>query len=55
MNLCDNDHEQIVFEGSPCPLCEANDNVAELGSEVDDLQSQIDQMRDEYAELEDQL
>jgi len=27
MDLCDKDHEEIVFAGSACPLCEARKEI----------------------------
>ena len=27
MDLCDKDHEEIVFAGSSCPLCEARKEI----------------------------
>lgn len=36
MNICDSSHDEIVFEGRQCPLCEA---VAEIDALKEKLSS----------------
>ena len=38
MWLCSDDHEEIVYTGrrNSCPLCHANDQVAELEKQLDE-------------------
>ena len=49
MKLCDENHDEICFEGNnhtDCPLCklieEKEDEAAELQSEIDVLQQEVD-------------
>lgn len=40
MNVCDNySHEEIVYTGRKCPLCEALETIAGLESQVADLEA----------------
>ena len=45
MNLCDDGHQEICFEGGKCPLCEIvkekDTQIKELTSEIGDLKSRI--------------
>jgi hypothetical protein len=36
MFLCDNDHEEICYEGRGCPLCDANQEIEELKGELEE-------------------
>lgn len=41
MNVCGfYGHEEIVYTGRKCPLCEALEIIAALTSQVEDLESQ---------------
>jgi hypothetical protein len=45
MNLCSNNHDEIVYEGGhyvKCPLCEANDKIEELKDDIRELQEAFD-------------
>lgn len=35
MNICANNHDEIVFEGKLCPLCEALADIEALEKEID--------------------
>ena len=35
--ICEEKHEQIVFLGEPCPLCDALEKIEELEQEVSGL------------------
>ena len=45
MEICNNEHDEIVFEKgsrySPCPLCEANSKIIELEKEVINLTEEM--------------
>jgi hypothetical protein len=43
MNTCDLNHEKIVFEGSDCPLCEANDLIYELKIKLNVVSDDFDE------------
>ena len=38
MNICNNDHEEICYEGRICPLCDMRDDLL---SEIEDLKKEI--------------
>ena len=45
MNLCSENHDEIVYEGGryvKCPLCEANDKIRELERDLEQLQEEFD-------------
>jgi hypothetical protein len=43
METCNNRrHEQIVYEGGACPLCEAIDQIEELKKEKENLQYELE-------------
>jgi len=49
MNLCNEKHDEVCFEGRICPVCEKMNEIAvlegditELKQQVKDLESQVD-------------
>lgn len=55
MNLCDDEHEEVCYEGPFCPVCNLltekeniidslKDKVTDLEEQVIDLQSQLDNL-----------
>lgn len=42
MNLCNEKHEEICFEGRKCPLCDMRDD---LNHEVDSLMKELDAIK----------
>lgn len=40
MNLCNDGHDEICYEGRKCPACVLKDENEELRSEVDRLKEQ---------------
>lgn len=46
MKICDEAHDEIVFDNKYCPLCEALDNVKELEKEVGNLQDDLTRAND---------
>mgnify|MGYP001609536259 CR=1 FL=1 len=45
MKIC-NEHEEIVYEGKYCPLCEALENVKQLEEELQKTQNELDEAKD---------
>lgn len=45
--LCAKDHDEIVYDGSVCPLCKALKNIEELEGEKDDLQIRVSDLEAE--------
>lgn len=46
MKICDDDHDEIVFDGKDCPLCYTLGNVQELEKEVSNLQEDCTRLND---------
>lgn len=46
MNLCDDNHQEVVYECGTCPVCAKDD-------EVDRLEREIESLRDKIRELEE--
>lgn len=41
MEICSNNHDEIVFSTRYCPLCSANDKIEGLESEIVELNDKI--------------
>ncbi len=41
MEICNSGHQEIVYDGVTCPLCEALEDNMNLEAEVEDLQTQL--------------
>ena len=52
MNLCSDGHEEVVYEGQKCPVCEI---VKEKDSMIGDLQNDIEALKMEINELNSQI
>lgn len=52
MNLCNEDHDEVCYEGHKCPCCELR---KELESTIASLESDVSKLEDEVTELNDQL
>jgi len=48
MNLCNDDHDEICFEGRKCPLCEMR---ADKDKEIEELVRKVDDLKDEIGSL----
>jgi hypothetical protein len=44
MNLCNNNHQEVCFEGRECPLCQS---VKELQQEIDALLEERDHLKEQ--------
>jgi len=47
MELCGDGHEEICFDCRNCPVCEAQDEIADLEDRIIDLENEIDELRTE--------
>lgn len=47
MELCEETHEPIVYNGRACPLCGAIEDRASVESAYDDAQEEIKNLREE--------
>lgn len=43
MEICDDDHDGIVFDGKICPLCEALVQIKVLDEEIADLKKEMEE------------
>jgi len=45
MNLCDNQHDEICYDGRLCPVCDLRDDleqtIAELNQKIDELEAEL--------------
>lgn len=41
MEICTNNHEEIVYDSNPCPLCEAIDRNNVLEEIISELEQEI--------------
>ena len=41
MNLCDDGHEEVCFEGRNCPVCEKIEEIRVLEEEIRYLKSRL--------------
>lgn len=55
MNICSNEHQEIAYEGSSCPLCEKLNEVGYLISDLNDAIRNVDKFRDRCLQLEDEV
>ena len=53
MQICDDGHDEICFEGKDCPLCKATQQIEELEKDNERLQEDIDGLEEELEELKD--
>lgn len=47
MNLCNDGHEEICYEGRNCPVCESKKEIDRLERETEDLRDEIKEMKDD--------
>ena len=56
LQVCDSDHEEIVYDGRKCPICillkEKDSDIESLEDEVDDLKSKIEDLTNKISEME---
>jgi len=41
MDICSYEHDEIVYDARYCPLCEAQEKIAELEKELDETRDQL--------------
>jgi ubiquinone biosynthesis protein UbiJ len=49
MNLCDDGHREVCFEGRDCPVCE---KVDEFKEQVTDLEKQVESLENRLEEAQ---
>jgi transcription initiation factor IIE alpha subunit len=41
MNLCNNSHDEVCYEGRSCPACEKQNEINDLNAVIEDLNNTI--------------
>ena len=42
MRICSDGHDEIVYDGQPCPVCALQIQIIDLKDEVEELQGELD-------------
>ena len=54
MELCDDGHDEVCYEGRTCPACRAahylQKDIQQLEKRVEDLLDEIERLKDEHEE-----
>lgn len=50
MELCEENHDAIVFEGKSCPLCEVIDENEGLHESIENLEGKVAELQEEIDE-----
>ena len=51
MNLCNDGHDEVCFEGRQCPACDMKDLVEEKVDEIARMEKTIGELEEEIQEL----
>jgi len=52
MNICDDGHDEVCYDGGNCPCCDLMYENGEIESERDDLQDQVESLENTISDLE---
>lgn len=59
MNLCDNGHEEVCFDGRHCPMCSMieayEDSIENLNKEVQAVSKELETKTEEFDSLFDEV
>ncbi len=47
MDVCDRTHEEIVYNGRSCPLCDAKEKIEQLTDKTIELEGTIEKLNQE--------
>ena len=50
MNICAAGHDEIIYEGMPCPLCESISATEDAETKITDLEEEIEKLTSDAAE-----
>lgn len=54
MFVCDNGHEDIVYNSGGCPLCNTLEELTEAKADLEDAQNELEEVKEELEELEEE-
>lgn len=58
MYLCSDDHDEVCYEGTDCPMCELkvewNEQIKEMESKINSLESEIENLQGQLDEVKAQ-
>ncbi len=46
MNLCNNDHDEVCYEGRVCPVCDKMTHIESLKDDIATLEKEIEELKD---------
>jgi len=52
MNLCNNNHDEVCFEGRFCPVCELQKDFDSVLEEKNNLKDEIKDLENQVSDLE---
>ena len=52
MYLCDDGHDEIVYDGAHCPVCEEQKRTSDLEDQIFDLKEENDDLKNQLKEKE---
>lgn len=55
MYTCDDGHDEIVYEGVKCPLCDLLEEHRDLDEQCEDLKKETEGLKEEITSLKDEL
>ena len=47
MNLCDDGHDEVCYDGRDCPVCEVLKKMSDMEDEIYDLKETIEDLNKE--------
>lgn len=54
MNLCDDGHDEVCYEGRHCPCCkiiaDKDEEISSLGDQISTLEGEVSELKNEIAE-----
>ncbi len=55
MEMCDDGHDEIVYEYGKCPICEIENETEELEGRIENLEEEVDERNNIISDLELEL
>ncbi len=55
MELCNDGHNEIVYQTQECPLCTAKEEIETLSEEIDSLREEMKEKNEEILSLQEEI